>query len=867
MANATEWAPDADSTLARATMELFKGTSTSPNTIANSGSLAFLTQPYLYFDDSKWLEIIDAANPDNWMAGQVISYNGVTGALVFEPKVSKGSGSISDWLIYISGIWLDNPWNGGTVTNPVQINSTLGVTGISTVSRVNASAPITSTAGDVNLNITTNLADADATLTAAQLFGGTLVIEPTAARILTLPTAAQIIAYMTGQVPGSKFEFTLINNTLQTVTLAPGTSIVQLGKTLVQDGSAVFKVTVDSGSVVSVINESTSIAVSRSGAINSSLVQTSAVDITFTNTSPGLQSISMTGEGNSVILPDATQLFISSPTFVIFNAGYYPFGIKDNAGTLIIAVEPGGEANLSLASNLTPAGTWTYSGAKLTGGLLTHSALLTTSYVADATYNMFVALTSDITIHFAKLAAGGLAIFMVNHATRTVSTPSTISVTAGTTPMAAYKIDDTSCIVFYSDSGNNLKASVSVIVAGVLIVGAESATGVIANVSIESGYQEPKIAQLDTTLYLVSYATAVGAGVTAAIACQISSTTVVTWGTAANINTAADNQTNSTITEKLTTTTGLVLYKLTAAPFNLKAVVVSVTNAVPPVCTIGTPVTAMTSDNANASSYTLLNPTECVVADNDNVAGSLKTKVLSIAGSVITVGTGTILDTGLGVSLRYTQDGGTRFTPHLKALSSSSFLWWFIDSADQSRMAIATVAAAVITGGNKLTGSFRSAAIGASGYGQLLPLGTTELLALVNILDVGGDKSNHILIAHKLSGSTITVGKMITLDSILEGASTTVVVAAKLSNGIYAIGNAATSVYSMDKGLQLVKTDGINIKDLGVVNKYIAGLRASDHPRYLANTGAKLVTLEATQEILGPATAKQLRVTSILTQG
>lgn len=868
MANATEWEPGADQTLVRAMIELFKGTSSTSLLISDSGSLSFITQPYLYFDEGQWILLIDDANSDNWMAGQVTTYNGITGATVFAPKVKHGTGTISDWLVYMSGAWVDNPWTGGTVTNPstfnadIKVNADIAQTGDLAVEGV-----ITSTAGEGNLNTTTTLADANATITAAQLFGGTLVIEPTVARILTLPTAAQIIAYLTGYAVGSKFEFVVVNNTLQTVTLAAGTGIVQLGKTIVQDGSAVFKVVVDSPTIVSIINESTSVAVSRSGAINSSLVQSSAVDITLTNTSPGLQSISMTEEGNSVKLPDATQLFVSSPTFVIFNAGYYPFGIKDSVGNLIIAVEPGGEANLSLLSNLTAAGSWTYSGSGLTGGLITLSSVLSSSYVADATYNKFVALTDDITIHFAKLSGGGLAIFMVNHATRTMSIPRTVSVTAGTIPLAVFKIDATSCIIFYSDSGNNLKASVAVIVSNVLIVGAEATTGVVANISVETGYNEPKIAQLDTNLFLVSYATAVGAGVTAAIACQVSSTTVVTWGTAANINTAADNQSASTITEKLTTTTGLVLYKLTAAPFNLRAVVISVTNAVPPVCTIGTAVTAMASDNANASSYTLLSATECVVADNDNTAGSLKTKVLSIAGAVITVGTSTILDTGLGVSLRYTQDGGNRFTPHIKALSSSAFLWWFIDSLDQSRMGIATVTAAVITGGNKVTGSFRSAAIGASGYGQLLPIGTSELLAVVNILDAGGNKSNYILVAHKFTGNVITVGKILNLDSILAGASNTVILSAKLSNGIYAICNAATSIYSMDRGIQLVKTDGINIKDLGVVGKYAAGLRSSDQPRYLANTGSKLVTVEATQEISAPATAKQLRVTNILTQG
>ena len=264
MANATEWEPGAEQSLVRAMIELFKGTSSTSLLISDSGSLSFITQPYLYFDEGQWILLIDGANSDNWMAGQVTSYNPITGAVVFSPKVKHGSGTISDWLVYISGAWVDNPWTGGTVTNPstfnadIEVNADIAQTGDLAVEGV-----ITSTAGEGNLNSTTTLADANATITAAQLFGGTLVIEPTAARILTLPTAAQIIAYLTGYAVGSKFEFVLVNNTLQTVTLAAGTGIVQLGKTIVQDGSAVFKVVVDSPTIVSIINESTSVAVSR----------------------------------------------------------------------------------------------------------------------------------------------------------------------------------------------------------------------------------------------------------------------------------------------------------------------------------------------------------------------------------------------------------------------------------------------------------------------------------------------------------------------------------------------------------------------------------------------------------------------------
>ena len=231
MSGATVWTPGADFETAKAVGLLYKGTSESSNAIADSGTLTFLTQTGLYFGVGEWLVIVDRANINNWMSGQVASYNDETGSLGFTAKVKSGSGTYSDWDIYISGVWVSRDWNGGTVTNPVDIQSTLNVTGdVNLVDDLTVGGSITSPSGDINLNTTTTLSDADASLTAAQLFGGTLVITPTADRILTLPTAAQIIAYLTGSVVGSNFTFTVVNNSAAAISIAPNTGTVQVGK-------------------------------------------------------------------------------------------------------------------------------------------------------------------------------------------------------------------------------------------------------------------------------------------------------------------------------------------------------------------------------------------------------------------------------------------------------------------------------------------------------------------------------------------------------------------------------------------------------------------------------------------------------------
>jgi len=869
MANATEWEPGVSQSLVRATLELLKGTSATSMTLASSGNFTFITQPNLYFDKGEWILLVDDADSDNWMSGQIVSYNPITGSAVFESKVHYGSGTISDWLVYLAGAWIDNPWNGGTVANAVQVNNTLGVTGTSTLARVNASGPVISTAGDVNLNTTVTLTDTDQTLTAAQLFGGTLIITPTASRILTLPTAAAIIAYLSGYVVGSKFEFTVVNESLNTVTIAPGTGVIQLGKTLIQDGAATFKVTVDSPSVVSVINESTAVISARSGAISSSLVTSSAVDITLTNTSAGLQVITMTEEGKFVTLPDATGLYISAPTFILHNTGYYPYGVKNADGVFLGSVAGGGNMVLSLTSNSTVAGGWIFTGDNIESSLLSLSTILPSTYDVTRIFNTTVQVTSELSLHFAQITTGGLAVFLVDNTNRVIGSPTTLSTVATTYPKAAFRIDDDRAIIFYSDTDDLLYASVVVLLTPILIVGLAANTGTVLDIAMEDAQSEPKIAQLDAGLFVVSYATADGAGVTAVRGCQVSDVTTVTFGSAANINSAADNQKASTVTFPLTTTTALVLYKVAGAPILNKAVVVSVTNANPPVCTVGTPVSAQNSTTKKAASCNLLSPTLAVLVDDDNVSGKAIATSLTIAGSAITVGAEFELDTGIGKLIDYKVDSATRFNPHVHKLAANKFLWWCRDSTGTSRVQVATVTAGVISTGNILKGSFSAAADGTIWAGNMLPMGTTEFVGvMVSGSNSADSNRNFIAIAHKITGDVITVGKVLDLYGVLANSLLTTdnLIVARLPSGVYAVGGLYNGILGGDVGINLFKTDGINIIDRGIIAEYATGYRIGTvgaAVKYFPVVDNRIVALGATHGIMSPATVAQLKIVNI----
>lgn len=97
------------------------------------------------------------------------------------------------------------------------------------------------------------LADAAATLTAAQMIdSGIFTITPTAARILTTDTAANIIAALTGlQVKvGTWFDIIIVNTALFDVTLAAGSGVTLVGNTAIYKGSSLWRARVDSASAV-----------------------------------------------------------------------------------------------------------------------------------------------------------------------------------------------------------------------------------------------------------------------------------------------------------------------------------------------------------------------------------------------------------------------------------------------------------------------------------------------------------------------------------------------------------------------------------------------------------------------------------------
>ncbi|MDE2439566.1 MAG: hypothetical protein KGP14_00975, partial [Betaproteobacteria bacterium] len=217
--------------------------------------------------------------------------------------------------------------------------------------------------------------------------------------------------------------------------------------------------------------------------------------------------VQMASMGQSVTLPSANTLSAGGPQYVIDNTkGGYPCGIRDNTGTLIMAVAAGGEAFVSLKDNSTAAGAWSVTGSNLEPGLITIDNTFSSTY-ASTVLAPFVALDSNTSIHFAALATG-FAAFVVDNAGKVLTTPVTVT-TVASPPYAAFKISQTQAIVFYEAGGTAYGVVLTVSGASPSL---SLAVGTATNAGAELPFSQegtssgaPKIVQLSSSLYLSSW--------------------------------------------------------------------------------------------------------------------------------------------------------------------------------------------------------------------------------------------------------------------------------------------------------------------------------------------------------------------------
>lgn len=473
--------------------------------------------------------------------------------------------------------------------------------------------------------------------------------------------------------------------------------------------------------------------------------------------------VQMASLGQSVTLPAANTLSTGGPQYIIDNTkGGYPVGIRDNTGTLLMAVAPGGEALVALKDNSTQAGVWSITGSNLEPGLITIDNTFSSTYTSTV-LAPFVALDNNTSIHFAALSSG-FAAFVVDNTGKVLTTPVTVSSTASSAPLTAFKVSATSAIVFFGSSTTDNQIVV-LTVSGTspslsLAVGTPATFAASMNAGCWDGENfigAPKIVQLSSTLYLAGLT--IG-GATSAVAVSVSGSTV-TVGSSVNIITS-NTVGGSTTTYALTSTTALVLYKSgAAAPYANNAVVISVSGTT---CSVGTPVALASSSATSINDSCLLSSTLALLSSDGNSATTKQVQAIGISGTTVTAGTPLVIENGptnlndlYDNYLNLANVNGTtagRNAPKLYPISATSALLRYGPAGAIPRSVVLSVSGTTVSAG-KITYLLP----GAGGSGQFggFALNATDFVALAAYSNSAQQLTP---LPIKINGTSLTLGSV-----------------------------------------------------------------------------------------------------------
>lgn len=499
-----------------------------------------------------------------------------------------------------------------------------------------------------------------------------------------------------------------------------------------------------------------------------------------------LVPVQMAAMGSSVTLPDATTLILGGPQYIIDNSkGAYSVGIRDNAGTLVMAVAAGGIAMVSLRDGSTVAGAWVVTGTNLEPGLVTLDVTFSSAY-GSALYPAFVAMDANTSIHFVAMAAG-YAACVVDNAGKVVSGPATVDFTAGEAPKAAFKIDATRIIVFTAAK------AVVLTLAGASPSLSISVGTLTAFANNDDGIGSPKLAQLSPTLYVTTNGLV-------SQALSVSGTTITVGAAAtqaADVATTGDYAIYST-----SATTALVIYSPNSGAA-VKGYVLTVTGVSIAVGTVGV------GASGPVGATCLLSPTKAVALVTSSTTAFAV--ALTVAGTTVTAGTAASF--GANTSTSYAQNSATRYNPHLYPLSANSALFWLFNTTGPTSQAVVlSESGGVLTAGATLSASFSSGFVAAGS--------TSEFLAINN---AGSAGSLRFTVApHKISGSAITFGSAQQVPELLPSTTAGATPAVRLTQGDYLIAAAGITAIPVfrSNGDVAIKRGAIPVPSLGGPNTY-----------------------------------------------
>ena len=315
------------------------GTSSTSLTIG-TGTQSFTTQTGLAFVPGHPIKMVEIANPAvNTMIGTVNSYNSATGAMACNITAVTGSGTYSDWSLFLVAL-------GGS-------GGSSGAPGIAVVSALPSGQPI----GTVVYNTTDNklyrwtgtawiswiaAADILGTLTAAQ------IASVAAASITGTLTAAQVAAVNASAIAGQLTAAQIASITAAQVTGASWTGSQIAAGTITAGNIAASAVTATQLAAGAVTAASIATGAVTAGAIAANTItsaQIAAGTITGANIAAGtiqagnIAATTITGNliaANTIVAANLASGTITAGSGVIANAAIGTLQVAGNAITVTV---------------------------------------------------------------------------------------------------------------------------------------------------------------------------------------------------------------------------------------------------------------------------------------------------------------------------------------------------------------------------------------------------------------------------------------------------------------------------------------------------------------------------------------------------
>jgi hypothetical protein len=402
-------------------------------------------------------------------------------------------------------------------------------------------------------------------------------------------------------------------------------------------------------------------------------------DVTGTaRSAPGTYTETITSNGNTAAGFRGSSTFAGSIDNV---------SITLSVPALLAVVPPGATAECSLTSATTIAGAWVVTGRGLDPALALGDVALSSTYTALPT-NPSVALSSSISLHFARNASGHPLVYVVDLSSGApVAGTPVLIVASNLNVLAAYAINYTKAMIILEGG-----VCYNITIAGLVPTVSSSVTAAtFAGISTVVA----RITQMgaNNDLFLAISTNGNVQAVDASGAAPVA-------GTAASAGTSV----GFNYISRITSSTALVFFATGTSPWTINSRVASVSGTT---VSFGTNV-SISSVLSNGGGVIALTATSYIVSYYTTSSTTMNAVSLTVSGTTATFGTPLVIETtaDLSGSTFATFSGNTR-QPAFFGLSTTTGLLAYSGTSLVSRHVVLTLSGTTITAGSILYGVWR----------------------------------------------------------------------------------------------------------------------------------------------------------------